>query len=62
MTQRDESGTQGATRVSGLRQARLRYDGYGETEAPSTTAAVISTTCVGDAGSHPGGRAEGGHA
>ena len=58
MTHRDESGTQGATHVPGL-QARLRYDGYGEIEAPSTTAAVASTTCAGEAGGPPGGRAEG---
>jgi hypothetical protein len=49
VTHRDESGTQGATHVPGLRQARLRYDGYGEIEAPSTTAAVVSTTCAGEA-------------
>ena len=59
MTQRDESGTQGATHVSGLRQARLRYDGYGEIETPLAAKAVISTTCAGEAGGHPGGRAGG---
>jgi hypothetical protein len=57
----DEGGIQGKTRVSWPRHARLRYDGYGEIEAPLTAMAVISTTCVGEAGDEPGGQAGGGH-